>query len=460
MSTPCSVWTTLAAVAALTPGAAAADGVPVLMVSVDGMKPEYVTRADTHGLKIPFLRSLKAEGAYADGVEGVWPTITYPSHTTLLTGVSPAEHGIYNNLEFDPRHTFGDAWFWYAHDIRVPTLWQVAHQAGMVTASVGWPVSVGATDVDFLIPEYWRIFRPTADLNPADRELMADLSRPEGLLRGMLASLGPYLMGNDTSAAADEIKTRYALEILRARKPRFMTVHLSSLDESQHEHGPFSSEADTDIEAIDGMLSRLAVGARSNDPAAVMVIVSDHGFEELTHQTHLYIPFIQAGLIDIKTDSDGKTPVITGWTAVPWLAGGMAAVVLKDAADEAVRGRVRDLLQMLSANPASGVAAILERDAVLERGGFPTASFVVVMKAGYYLGTHIGGPLVTDFASHGGHGFAPGDPEMRSALFVAGRGIARHRDLGVVDMRQIAPTVAGLLDVPLPSPRAKPLPVR
>jgi len=127
---------------------------PVLMISIDGLKPEYVTEADARGLKIAYLRTLVRDGVYADGVIGVWPTVTYPSHTTLLTGVSPAEHGIYNNIEFDPEQHFAHAWFWYAGQIRVPTLWQVAHGAGLRTASVGWPVSVGATDVDWLIPEY------------------------------------------------------------------------------------------------------------------------------------------------------------------------------------------------------------------------------------------------------------------------------------------------------------------
>ncbi len=445
----------LAGAAAVLPG-----GAPVLMISIDGMKPEYVTQADQHGLKVPLLRKLMAEGSYAEGVEGVWPTVTYPSHTTLLTGVAPAEHGIYSNLEFDPRHTFGDAWFWYAHRIKVPTLWQAAHRAGLTTASVGWPVSVGATDVDYLIPEYWRINHPTEDLNPADRELIADLSRPEGMLRKMQTSLGPYLMGNDTGIAADETKTRFALDILQRHKPRFMTLHLSSLDEAEHEHGPFSAEADADLEAIDGMLTRLVAASRANDPAAVAVVVSDHGFEDLQHHVHLYIPFLQAGLIDAKVDPDTKAMTIRDWTAAPWLAGGMAAIVLHDPTDAAALGRVRDLLHTLSANPENGVAQILESDVLAEHGAFPPASFLVVMKPGYYLGSHTTGALVTDFAGHGGHGFAPTDPAMRSALFVAGRGIAGHRNLGVIDMRRIAPTVASLLGVPLPSARAEPLPVR
>jgi len=270
---------------------------PVLMISIDGLKPEYVTEADARGLKIAYLRTLVRDGVYAEGVVGVWPTLTYPSHTTLLTGVSPAEHGIYNNLEFDPERHFSGAWRWYAAQIRVPTLWQVAHHAALRTASVGWPVSVGATDVDWLIPEFWRGADPSGALNPSDRELMAALSRPDTLLKQLEPAAGEYMMGNDTSIGGDEIKTRYALEILRKLKPAFMTIHLSSLDDSEHAHGPFSAEANRDLEAIDGMVSRLAEAAFASDPSTVLVVVSDHGFLTLSHSVNLYIPFLQAGLI-------------------------------------------------------------------------------------------------------------------------------------------------------------------
>lgn len=441
--------------------AARATAAPVLMISVDGMKPEYVTEADARGLRIPFLRSLMADGTYADGVDGVWPSNTYPSHTTLLTGVWPAEHGVYNNLEFDPTRQFADAWFWYAAQIRVPTLWQAARRAGLSTASVGWPVSVGATDVDVLIPEYWRILRPTEDLNPSDRYLIAALSRPAGMLAQMQKSLGPYLNGNDTSRSADETKTRFALDILRQRKPAFMTIHLSSLDDAEHGHGPFSAAANEDLEAIDAMLSRLVAASRANDPEAIALIVSDHGFVSLTHRVHLYIPFVQAGLVDTTVDSETHSPRVTAWKAEPWLASGMAAVMLRDPADEQTELRVRDLLRRLAADPTCGIAEILERDAVLKRGAFPDATFLISMKPGYYTGGNLSGPLVTDVqGDHGGHGFAPSYPEMRASFFMAGAGIARHRDLGVIDMRQIAPTVAQLLHVRMPSATGAPLPVR
>ena len=79
------------------------------------------------------------------------------------------------------------------------------------------------------------------------------------------------------------------------------------------------------------------------------------------------------------------------------------------------------------------------------------------MKPGYYAGANATGDMVTEMqGTHGGHGFSPEYPEMRAALFLSGPGIP-HRDLGVIDMRQIAPTIAALLGVAMPSAKAAPL---
>ena len=432
----------------------------VLMISVDGMKPEYVLEAERRQLRLPFLRSLLAEGCYAEGVVGVWPTITYPSHTTLLTGLAPADHGIFANLQFDPERRFADAWYWYAPQIRVPTLWRSAHAAGLVTASIGWPVSVDATDVDYLIPEFWRTSLGTAE-DPSDRHLIAALSRPAGMLAQLESTQGPYMMGNDTRLAGDAVKTRYAIAILERHRPGFMTLHLSSLDEAEHEHGPFSDIANATLESIDTMLGALATAARAADPAAVIVVVSDHGFAPLTHKLSLFVPFIAAGLIKIAPDAATQTARITAWRAEPWTAGGMAAIMLKDPADRATLGEVGDLLRRLQADPANGIAAVLDRAQIAPLGGFPDASFLVKFEPGFYASGELTGAMVSELqGSHGGHGFAPDFPEMRAAFFAAGSGIAKHRDLGVIDMRSIAPTVAAVLGVPMPSATAAPLTLR
>src|SRR5580692_4611119 len=173
----------------------------LVMISVDGMRPDYITEADTHGAKDPNLRRFLKEGTYAEGVVGVVPTVTYPSHTTLVTGVWPAKHGILANTTFDPLRKNQEGWYWYSEDIHVPTLWDAAAQAGRTTASAQWPVTVGA-HVNWNIPEFWRASTPD------DAKLLRAASTP-GLLVEAQAELGEYRGGIDTSIESDELRARF-----------------------------------------------------------------------------------------------------------------------------------------------------------------------------------------------------------------------------------------------------------
>jgi predicted AlkP superfamily pyrophosphatase or phosphodiesterase len=434
---------------------------PVLLISLDGLRPDYVTQADAHQLKIPNLRRILAEGTHAEGVIGVYPTVTYPSHTTLITGVAPAEHGVLNNTRFDPERKFAGAWLWYAEQVKVPTLWAAAHAAGLHTASVSWPVTVNAAGIDDLIPEYWRGASPGDSSNPDDRLLMNAISRPDDELARMAARIGvEYMIGNDTTLASDEIRTLYSLDILKNHRPEFMTIHLSSLDEEEHLHGPFTAEVNEDLEGLDGMVGRLTTQELANYPNAVVVIVSDHGFTKVEHATNLYIPFIEAGLIQLGKSASGAVQV-KSWKAQPWLAGGMAAVILHDANDTETRDQVKALLDKLAADPTSGVETVYDHNAITKLGGFPDAAFIVTLKDDYYTGSGIAGALVGPPMVKGMHGFDPQKlPAMRSSFFATGQGIAHGKDLGVVDMRQIAPTLAAILGVSLPDAKLAALPVR
>ena len=423
---------------------------PVLMISIDGLRPDYVTHADEHQLKVPTLRRFLTEGTYADGVVGVFPTVTYPSHTTLVTGVWPAEHGILNNTRFDSERKFGGAWYWYADQIKVPTLWSAAKAAGLHTASISWPVTVDSTAIDFLIPEYWRTSAAESS-NPDDRLMMNAVSRPDGEVQRISERVNtPYMMGNDTSPEGDETRTLYSLDILKQHKPEFMTIHLSSLDEEEHLHGPFSAEANADLEKIDGMVARLISQAKTNNPDAAIVIVSDHGFAHVDHALNLFIPFLQVGLIQTKGSANAVT--VTSWTAEPWPLGAMFAIMLHDPSDTATLEKVRTLLTKLAADPNNGIEAVLDQKQVRALGGVPQASFVVTLKPGYTAGASLTGALVGESPVKGTHGYNPQTtPEMHTSFFAIGPGIHDGKDLGTIDMRRIAPTVAGLLEVSLPT---------
>jgi predicted AlkP superfamily pyrophosphatase or phosphodiesterase len=236
-----------------------------------------------------------------------------------------------------------------------------------------------------------------------------------------------------------------------------MTVHLSSLDDAEHEHGVFSAEANAVLEKLDRLVAALAEAARASDPSSIVAIVSDHGFMNVSHWINLNVPFREAGLLTETRDAATSAVQVTSWKAQPWLSGGMAAVMLHDPDDRATAQAVGALLQSLAANPANGIASIKTAEEIKRVGAFPGAAYLVVFSPGYYAGSSSTVELITELrGTRGGHGFNPEYPEMRSSFFIEGQAIARNRNLGVIDMRQIAPTLAHLLGVGLPS-KAAPL---
>ncbi len=411
----------------------------VVLISIDGLRPDYVLEADRYGLEIPELRRLLKEGSHASAVTGVLPTVTYPSHTTLVTGVSPAKHGIQANASFDPLGKNYDGWAWYAEDIRVPTLWDAASRAGLVTSNVDWPVTVGAR-IDYNIAQVWRASTPD------DAKLSRALST-KGLLEAAEKALGPYPSGYAYRVGDDQKKAAFSAYLLERKKPRLHLCYFSGLDEESHESGPGSPEALAVLEKLDAVIGQVRAAAeRAGGGRAIVVVVSDHGFVRTDHELHVNEALREEGLLLL--DQKGK---ITDWRACAWYAGGTAAIMLRDRADEDARRRCAAVVKRLADDPTSGVDRVLSGDEASAAGGFPDALFVLGVKPGYRIGADLAAPVKRRALPRGSHGLLPENHDMDSAFFIVGPGIAAGRDLGRIDMRDIAPTLAGLLGLPLPS---------
>ena len=419
------------------------------MISIDGLRPDYVTQADKHGLKIPVLRSFLKEGAYADSVINVSPTLTYPNHTTLVTGVAPREHGIYNNTLFDPLDKERGAWNWYGAQVKSPTLWQAAKAAGLTTGSVLWPVSVHAKGIDYNVPEYWRT------KGEYDHYLMEAVSTPSGFLEEAEKVAGPFHSG-EGDLVLDEVITKTAIFMIENHHPDLLTIHIVALDHLEHAHGPFSKEANETLEQIDAKVGRIVAAELRAYPDADIVIASDHGFLPVTHQMNLNAALVDAGLLTL---SDSAKPHITDWKAYAWSAGGSAAIVLRDADDKATERRVGELLHALANDPKNGIHRVLSREEAAAIGATPQAAFVVDWKSEYAMGSGLRGPVVKDVAPSGAHGYLADHPELHSSFFIKGPDVAKGKKLGVIDMRQIAPTLAKEMGAAM-TVAAKPLALR
>lgn len=386
---------------------------PVLLISVDGLSPDSLFEADRLGLKIPTLRRLMREGAMARRVINVNPTVTNPNHTTMVTGVSPRTHGVFNNRPFVASAKLPAGYRDYAA-IQTPTLWSAAKEAGLGTASLYWPVTRDAPHIDANIL--------------------------------------------DGSAYDDDKITRDAISIMERDKPELMTVHYVSYDSAQHRHGPNTADAHAVLEHVDANVGRLIDAHAQHYQSPIVVLVSDHGFHQVRHRVHLNSAFVDAGLITLDDQADNG---IGDWRAFAWYVGGMAMVVLKDPTNDAMRREVDSFLAGLAARDDAGIARIYTASELKGRGLSQQAQYVIALKTGYHMGNNMRGPLRVDFTggAHGAFTDAKLRPDMHAALIIAGDGVAAGQDLGVVDLRQVAPTVAGFLGVELPDAEAAPLQV-
>jgi arylsulfatase A-like enzyme len=233
----------------------------MVLVSVDGLDHRYLRQCDELGLKIPNLRRLMREGAWADGVVGEVPTITWPSHTTLLTGVPPAVHGIERNQ------------VWDYSSIRVKTLWDELRAGGRTTAAITWPVTVGAP-IDWNLPEYFEK-RQGGSMDLAAIAKKATL--------GLIEEIAARYPSFPQQWVDDRTRTLATLYLIHEKHPDFLAVHLVELDAEEHDTRPFSTAAKAILEYTDELIGQILAAMPKE---TVFALVSDHGFVSVEKTVH------------------------------------------------------------------------------------------------------------------------------------------------------------------------------
>jgi predicted AlkP superfamily pyrophosphatase or phosphodiesterase len=362
-----------------------------------------------------------------------------------MTGVAPAVHGIIANHPFGVVVKDLDIWYYYFEAIKSPTLWEAARRRGYVVGSISWPVTVGATAIDWNIPEY------ALSRTPEDEKIPRGASTP-GLVADLEKKAGPYLTEVNDALKRDWSRTRYAMEMIRQKRTNFVTVHLAASDALQHRHGPFTPPVCAALEEIDAMIGELGAAIRAQDRRAAVCVVSDHGFAPVSKVLWIEAILLREGFIKLKTQGTTvEKSELEDWSARYWHAGGSGAIVMKNPGDAAVRAKLEALLARLASDPANGIDQILDEPAIRKLGGAPTAQFWITMRPGFMLSPTLQPSIVSGVSARGTHGYVPTLPEMAATFIIAGDGIAAARNLGTIDMRSIAPTLAQFMGAPFPS---------
>jgi len=393
----------------------------VVVVTIDGSRPDFYLDSSWHAVH---LRELAASGTYARGVNSVFPSMTYPSHTTIVTGVQPAKHGVYYN-------TGPQGIYWNDSSIKSPTLWQAAEDKGMVVASLFWPVSADAP-VQYNIPDI-------GSLGEAVRE---KYSKPAGFVDTLKAEVfggaSRIEYGRDVNVA------KIAAYVIGKARPNLMTIHLFSVDHNEHMEGRDGPGVRAAVRGADSAVGIImdALKAAGIWDSTVLIVTGDHGFMTVHTQVNPNVWLAKAGLITDLKKGD--------WKAMFFSVGGSSYLYSKDATALA---SVKRILRELP-DSVKNYVRVIDRRQLDKIGGNPEVALALSGLNGAAFGNATAGDAVRP--AHGGqHGFFPDFYEIRTGFVIHGPGVRVGGVIPEMNERDIAPTVARLMGIPFPSAQGK-----
>ena len=413
----------------------------VVVISLDGF-PAYALKDPR--LPIPTLRWLAREGAVAESMQPVNPTVTWPNHTAIVTGVDVSQHRVMFNglLERPEKDGAPKIESWRDKDVMVhsPTIYDAAHDAGLTTAQVDWVAIYNAKTIDWKFPEL-----PVVG-GEIEQKLIANGTVTAEQLEKFEAS---------SQAWQDEIWTDAAVRILEDHHPNLLLFHLLTLDDINHEYGPMSNASLTAMAWLDSQVKRVVDVLQKPAFAgrATVIIVSDHGFRAYKHRIHANVLLEEKGIVTVGADGKLHGDAFV----VP--EGGIGMVYVTNPARKA------ELLPRLKSiyAEAEGIERVYGTEE-LPSLGLPTPAesdqapdLVLAGKPDYAFSGDAAKSYITD-ASGGTHGFLNSDPQMQAIFMAWGAGVPKGAQLGAITNHEVAPTIAKILGIELKSAKAPVLP--
>ena len=298
---------------------------------------------------VPFARTLPNFSRILAGswgsAEAIYPTVTYPNHTAQTTARTADGHGIYANERVSPGERVPE-WFWDAREITAPTLFDLAKEQGLTSASVGWPVTGWSPSIDIAIPEIW---------DRAGFEPTLDVLREASSARGReYVERHAGEIGWDRKHRFGRFNTAVATDIIRRDAPDVLFVHLVDVDSARHATGRFTPEVKEAFERVDGWIGEIldaleaaGIGAETN-----VAIVSDHGHVEVGRCFRANNLLVQKGFV--RLDEAGE---VSSWDAWVHGCGLTGQLHLHPEADDAAAEKVLALVEEWIADPEIPVAA-------------------------------------------------------------------------------------------------------
>lgn len=379
------------------------------------------------------FRTLLENGSYIENVETIYPSLTYPAHTTVITGRYPKNHGVVQNKILDEGVLDRD-WYWYRKYISGDTLYDAARRDGLKTASLLWPVAANAK-INYNLPEIWATKKCEKDA------LKILLSGTKAYIINLELRFGKFRRGIK-QPFLDDFVLESAKYTIKSKKPNLMLVHFIDLDTQKHEHGVDSEEArkallrlDKRIQDIIGSLKEAGI----YDETAIIAF-GDHSQINAQTKVKPNVVFLENDLI--KINSKGK---ILDYNAYFDSCDGSGYVYVNN---ENYINVVYDILNNMKNEGL--IENIYSTEEASQFGANTNCSFMIEAPRGYFFSDEIYGDPVQNLSSPvGQHGYSPLKEDYSTVFIASGKGIKKGVKLQNGHLINHGKTLAALLGVNL-----------
>lgn len=422
----------------------------LIVVSSDAMVGEDLEYFKTK----PSYQRIFEGGAEITNVSSIYPSVTFPAHATMMTGMYPEHHGVFSNMQLIPGAD-PIPWQWDYDFLTCTDIFRAAKAAGLTTAAVLWPVTAGNPAIDYHIADYWAQSPEETNRQAFARsgscpEVLKIIEKHEHLFAG----------AEREHPQRDDFGMACAADIIREFKPNLLLVHPANIDGVRHANGVFGPHLKTAIDELDRWLCNLWQAAEDAGIAedTDIFLVSDHGQREVRRNISLNVLLAENGFIRLNEDGS-----VAHWDAY-CLSNGMSAVVfLRDPQDAGLHRRVYGFLQELLQQEVFGFSKIFtEEEARKEQHFGGPFSFVLETDGYTSFGDYLTRPLVRDLSNEdyrfgaATHGYLP-QTGPRPMLLAKGPSIRSHTVLSGSHIVNEAPTYARILGAELPGADGTPI---
>jgi arylsulfatase A-like enzyme len=411
----------------------------VVLISIDGGAAFHL---DNPALHIPNIRQLISNGAWADGgSETVFPSVTHPSHTTLVTGVYPQKHGVLANDmvrgpkgDLIPGNTLP-----HSEIVTAKTIFDAAKQQGLTTAAFMWPESVEDKSVDYN-------FINRAKPGSTGRTLVRNAFTQELEKDGIPVSLfDRFKTEGNWDGMSDPLIAMAACDVIRKHKPDLVAVHLVQTDEAQHEHGPASEIAHAEFTKVDHYIGQIVQALRDAGiyEQTTIIVAADHGFATILHEINIRPYFAEAGLENKVRFYGGR------WAPFVRLTADFDPAADQPKLDRVLE-RIGKNLHVLRVYRSSEFPEALKLPRFEESDRVRGQVLLVADFDTQLVWTQDSDTAWRKVAKpEHGHGYLPFRSEMYPMLVLSGSGIRRGVRIGHVRNVDVAPTISVLLGMPV-----------